>query len=169
MMRDVTFNSINLDSESFNPSNQTNITNGDVDSTISSQVLPGPSNNTLKKSFTLDANANIIPRISTPKLKHREVGAESKGTEETPKIFVFDCDNQPVKLSDNQATTSAIANQTTEPTEKEDDIVNKYLPKSKFGLGSDHADILVLGIRYFRIVFMVYVVWLLGMKTAFYG
>ncbi len=36
------------------------------------------------------------------------------------------------------------------------------LPQSKFGLGSDHGDIIVMLIKYFRIVAMVYGVWLIG-------
>lgn len=36
------------------------------------------------------------------------------------------------------------------------------LPQSKFGLGSDHGDMIVMLIKYFRIVAMVYGVWLIG-------
>ena len=34
--------------------------------------------------------------------------------------------------------------------------------QSKMGLGSDHSDIIVLIVRYFRIVAMVCVVWFIG-------
>ncbi len=36
------------------------------------------------------------------------------------------------------------------------------LPQSKFGLGSDHAEIVVLFVKFFHIVGMVYIVWLIG-------
>ena len=36
------------------------------------------------------------------------------------------------------------------------------LPQSKFGLGSDHGDMIVMLIKYFRIVAMVFVVWFIG-------
>ncbi len=36
------------------------------------------------------------------------------------------------------------------------------LPESKFGLGSDHSDLIVLVIKYFRIVGLVFFVWLFG-------
>ena len=38
----------------------------------------------------------------------------------------------------------------------------KLLPQSKFGLGSDHGDMIIMLIKYFRIVAMVYGVWLIG-------
>ena len=40
--------------------------------------------------------------------------------------------------------------------------VNFQLPQSKFGLGSDHGEMIVLLIKYFRIVSMVFVVWFIG-------
>lgn len=40
--------------------------------------------------------------------------------------------------------------------------MNSELPHSKFGLGSDHSDFIVLLVRYFRIVAMVFVVWVIG-------
>lgn len=36
------------------------------------------------------------------------------------------------------------------------------LPQSRFGLGSDHTEMIVFMIRYFRIVSMVFFVWLVG-------
>jgi len=36
------------------------------------------------------------------------------------------------------------------------------LPQSKFGLGSDHAEIIVLVVKFFQIVGMVFIVWLIG-------
>jgi hypothetical protein len=36
------------------------------------------------------------------------------------------------------------------------------IPQSKFGLGSDHGEMIVLLIKYFRIVSMVFVVWFIG-------
>jgi small-conductance mechanosensitive channel len=36
------------------------------------------------------------------------------------------------------------------------------LPQSKMGLGSDHSDLIVFFVRYFRIVAMVFVVWVIG-------
>ena len=41
------------------------------------------------------------------------------------------------------------------------------LPQSKFGFGSDHGDMIVMLIKYFRIVAMVYGVWLIGKKVFF--
>ena len=40
----------------------------------------------------------------------------------------------------------------------------KLLPQSKFGLGSDHGDMIIMLIKYFRIVAMVYGVWLIGKR-----
>jgi hypothetical protein len=37
------------------------------------------------------------------------------------------------------------------------------LPLSKFGLGSDNSDLIVLIIKYFRIVGLVFFVWLFGL------
>ena len=42
----------------------------------------------------------------------------------------------------------------------------QVLPQSKFGLGSDNGDLIVLLIKYFRLVAMVFVVWFIGgLKT----
>ena len=45
--------------------------------------------------------------------------------------------------------------------------ITSLLPQSKFGLGSDHGDMIVMLIKYFRIVAMVYGVWLIGKKVFF--
>jgi hypothetical protein len=36
------------------------------------------------------------------------------------------------------------------------------LPESKFGLGSDNSDLIFLMLKYFRIVALVFFVWMIG-------
>ena len=36
------------------------------------------------------------------------------------------------------------------------------LPESKFGLGSDNSDLIILVLKYFHIVALVFFVWLIG-------
>lgn len=36
------------------------------------------------------------------------------------------------------------------------------LPQSKHGLGSDHSDLIYLALKYFRIVALVFFVWIFG-------
>ena len=37
-----------------------------------------------------------------------------------------------------------------------------HMPQSKFGLGSTHDDMIYMLLKYFRIVAMIYVAWLIG-------
>ena len=169
MLRERTFNSINLDGEMFDSSGKVSNNNEDLtrsmDHTLSDSFAKA-----LRKSHTLDINSNMVPRISTPKLNRPNETSENPGTSGAPKILVFDCNNQPVKLSESQPLVSKVEpvesvpsdTAVTESDNKNDDLINKYLPQSKFGLGSDHADMIIIGIRYLRIVFMVYAVWLVG-------
>ncbi len=39
---------------------------------------------------------------------------------------------------------------------------NKLLPQSRFGLGSNHDDMICMLLKYFRVVAMIYIVWLIG-------
>ena len=59
-------------------------------------------------------------------------------------------------------TNSVKSSAKSKGNEKDKEFINKYLPQPKFGLGPDHADTILLVIRYFRIVLMVYGVWLIG-------
>ncbi len=40
------------------------------------------------------------------------------------------------------------------------------MPQSKFGLGSTHDDMIAMLVKYFRVVTMIYIVWLIGNKNC---
>ena len=40
------------------------------------------------------------------------------------------------------------------------------MPQSKFGLGSTHDDMIAMLVKYFRVVTMIYIVWLIGDKIC---
>lgn len=161
--REGNFNSVDLDlSSSDHLSSNIDIEiNGKPSTSINQTYLSDSFSKTLKHSQTLDINANILPRISTPKPSRARAIEKSseqqqQSANEAPKILVFDCNNKPVEPNEKTA------NEKADSENADAAIINKYLPQSKFGLGSDHADMILIAIRYIRIVFMVYVVWLIG-------
>jgi hypothetical protein len=74
-------------------------------------------------------------------------------------------------------STSLSPKEVSSPQEKNDTKNNdgkktnstKLLPQSKFGLGSDHGDMIIMLIKYFRIVAMVYGVWLIGERERVFN
>jgi len=64
-------------------------------------------------------------------------------------------------------TSNTQENNGTDKSEGKKTNSTKLLPQSKFGLGSDHGDMIIMLIKYFRIVAMVYGVWLIGERERF--